>query len=147
MAYHAGAEDHADVGEGEDDLLALEAARRQAEDAELVLLRRAADAVGRNRGKPSRVITGEPYLLVGHVLLQLGHLLRHRREDPDRPVIGRHDLPRAQLLELSQEEKGRSWHPHVVCGLVRCPRAGQSRAGRRAVRGLRRAGPVSEEEH
>ena len=105
MAYHAGAEDHADVGESEDHLLALEAARRQAEDAELVLLRRAADAVGRNRGKPSRVVTGEPYLLVGHVLLQLGHLLRHRREDSDRPVIGCHDLPRAQLLELSHKKK------------------------------------------
>ena len=54
MAYHAGAEDHADVGEGEDDLLALEAARRQAEDAELVLLRRAADAVGRSLAALSR---------------------------------------------------------------------------------------------
>jgi hypothetical protein len=52
----------------------------------------------------SRGVTGEPNLLVGHVLLQLGHLLRHRREDSDRPVIGRHDLPRAQLLELSQKK-------------------------------------------
>ena len=76
IAYHAGAEGHADVGEGEDDLLALEGARREAEDAKLVLLRRAAHAVG-SRGKASRGATGEANLLVGHVLLQLGHLLRH----------------------------------------------------------------------